>query len=353
MRERLQSLDVLRGITVMAMVLVNNGTGPQQFQMLQHSKWIGLTPCDLVFPMFLFMVGVSVWLSIGRSEVPRTRKIISRSVKLFLIGVALHAWDMFIGGEGNEILSGVRVWGVLERIALCYLAAGLLTQWVQIRHFWKIILGLLVIYMALLYWGNGYAEDETNIAVIIDRFLLSSAHLYHKSAVDPEGLLGTIPAIAHTLIGVLVGRALTDKEKALSDRLLRLFSLAVILCLGGWLLSYGFPFCKRIWSPSYMLVTCGIGTALLALFTLIIDVWKHQGWTRFLVMWGMNPFVLYVLSEMLNPVFGNFGITEAIYNPLAAVIDARIASLLYAFIFVAIIGIAAYTLWCKRLFIKI
>lgn len=352
MKQRLLSLDVLRGITVMAMVLVNNGTGPQHFEMLDHSKWIGLTPCDLVFPMFLFMVGVSIWLSIGRSEKPQTRKILLRSLRMFAIGVVLHAWDMWVWGD-EGILSHLRIWGVLERIALCYAAAGLLTQWVNARHFWKIISGLLLVYMAFLWYGNGYAMDESNWAVIIDRWLLSPAHLYQRMPLDPEGLMGTIPAIAHTLIGVLVGRELCKTEKSLSDRLIQLFLLAVALGLGGWLLSYGFPLCKRIWSPSYVLVTCGIGTGLLALLTVVIDVWKHDRWTRIPVMWGVNPFALYVLSEMFAPVVGRLGINNAIFNPLSQVLDVRVASLIYSLLFVSFIGLFAWVLWRKKWFIKI
>ncbi|MCF0199437.1 MAG: DUF1624 domain-containing protein [Bacteroidaceae bacterium] len=347
--KRLLSLDVLRGLTVFFMIVVNNGVGPQHFEMLDHSKWNGLTPCDLVFPFFLFMVGVSLWLS-RRNLTPR--KILSRTVKMFLIGVALHAWDMIVGGDWN-VLPHLRVWGVLERIALCYGICGFLVMKTTQRTQLRIAAGLMVLYMVLLIIGNGYAQDETNIAAIVDRWLLTDAHLYHKSPVDPEGLLGTIPSIAHTLIGVFVGRLISNKEQPLIVQLVKLFSWAVLLAFAGWLLSYGFPLNKRIWSPSYVLVTCGLATGLLSLLTVGIDILNHKRWCRLFQMFGVNPFFLYVLSEMLSPIVSRLNIPDTLFATFHSVLSAPIASLCYSLLFVSVISLVAWILWKRRIFIKI
>ena len=215
MNHRLLSLDVLRGITIVGMIIVNNGVGERCFVPLEHAVWNGLTPTDLVFPFFLFMVGVSIALSLGKyspaasqplAKGPAIRKVLVRSVKLFLIGLLLTFSGPLLRGKPiPEILEGLRIWGVLQRIALCYLFAALISLYVRPQHLWRVIAALLIAYTAFLLLGNGYAADETNLACRIDRALVGPSHVYAHSPVDPEGLAGTLSAIAHTLIGVVVG----------------------------------------------------------------------------------------------------------------------------------------------------
>lgn len=344
--KRLLSLDVLRGLTVFVMIIVNNGAGPLHFEMLDHSKWNGLTVCDLVFPFFLFMVGVSIHLAsrslskLSTSE--RIKKILLRSLKLFAIGVFLHGWDMWVWGE-SDILQNIRFWGVLERIAVCYCIGSFIYMWVKPQHLWKIAAALLIIYAVLLTVGNGYAQDGTNIAAILDRLYLSEAHLYHKSPIDPEGLMGTISALAHTLIGVMVGRMITEKDKDINIRLVNLFVFAMVLAIIGHLISYEYPLNKRVWSPSYTLMTCAIATGMLALLTYIIDVKGYSRWTGLFNFFGKHAFTLYILSEALAPFAWMSGAPEFIHDNLAKVIDPRIASATYALLydcFVATVGFA-------------
>lgn len=353
---RLQSLDVLRGLTVFGMIIVNNGVGHEQFSTLQHSKWNGLTPCDLVFPFFLFMVGVSMWLSLKKTNFtpskPLVWKIAKRTVILFAIGVLLHAWDALIGGK-EDILANLRVWGVLERIALCYGIGSIILLYVKPARLWTLIIGLLVLYSCLLIWGNGYAEDETNIACVIDRVLFSEAHLYHKSPIDPEGLLGTISALAHTLIGVIVGKYMTEK-KLLSERLLNVLLLAFAIGILGYLLQFGLPLNKRIWSPSYVLVTCALASGLLALFAFLIDEKGHTHWCALFRMFGMNAFFLYVLSEMLSPVFGALDIPEHVFSFYYSFLhSSEWSSALYSLTFDGIFALTAWVMWKRQWFVKI
>lgn len=343
--KRLLSLDVLRGLTVFVMIIVNNGAGPLHFEMLDHSKWNGLTVCDLVFPFFLFMVGVSIHLAsrsmskLSTSE--RTKKILLRSFKLFAIGVLLHGWDMWVCGE-SDIIQNIRFWGVLERIAVCYCIGSFIYMWVKPKHLWKIAALLLIIYAVLLSIGNGYAQDGTNLAAILDRLYLSEAHLYHKSPIDPEGLMGTISSLAHTLIGVMVGRMITDKEKDINTRLVNLFVFAMVLAIIGHLISYEYPLNKRVWSPSYTLMTCAIATGMLGLLTYIIDVKGYSRWTGLFNFFGCHAFTLYILSEAMAPLSWMSGAPELVHDNLAKVIDPRIASATYALLYDAFIGCVGY-----------
>lgn len=343
--KRLLSLDVLRGLTVFVMIIVNNGAGPHHFEMLDHSKWNGLTVCDLVFPFFLFMVGVSIHLAMKSASrltpAQRYTKILKRTIELFAVGVLLHAWDMWICGE-SDIIANVRFWGVLERIALCYGICSCIVLWVKPQHLWKIAAALLIIYAIILTLGNGYAQDGTNIAAILDRLYLSEAHLYHKSPIDPEGLLGTISSLAHTLFGVMVGRMITDKDKDINTRLVNLFVFATVLIIAGHLISYQFPLNKRIWSPSYTLTTCAIATYMLALLTYIIDIKGKQTWCRVFQFFGLHAFLLYILSEALAPLAWNSGAPELVHDNLAKLVDPRIASATYALLYDTVVGIVGF-----------
>ena len=194
---RLLSLDVLRGITVAGMILVNNGYG-ESFAALQHSRWNGLTPCDLVFPFFLFIVGVSTYLSLRKFDFRLSavvaKKVFRRTLLIFLIGLAINWFDLAIGGDWLP-LDHIRIFAVLQRIALCYCAASFFALTVPHRFTVPAIITLLAVYTIILLLGNGYACDVSNILARVDRFLFGEAHLYHKSPVDPEGLLGTIPSM--------------------------------------------------------------------------------------------------------------------------------------------------------------
>ncbi len=351
--KRLLSLDILRGLTVAGMILVNNGAGHEHFLPLTHCQWNGMTPCDLVFPFFLFMVGVSIPMS-SKTDLSR---VLWRSIKMFVIGVLLHAWDMWIGGK-DDILANLRIWGVLERISLCYLAASLFHYYARkngwsAKVLWCSVITLLATYSLILLLGNGYVQDETNIASIIDRALVGEAHLYHKSPIDPEGLLGTIPSIAHTLIGIRVGLTIKDKD-VLPQRLIRLFTLAGTLAILGYLLSYGLPLNKRIWSPSYVLLTCGLATTFISLFTVHIDIRQRKRWCRPFQWFGTNAIVLYVVSEMLAPIMWNTGIASTLYDGLLNLgCCAKIASLGYALSFVLVMTLLAWVLFRRKIFIKL
>ena len=357
-KQRLLSLDVLRGMTVAGMILVNNGYG-DSFAPLGHSKWNGMTPCDLVFPFFLFMVGVSIFLSLSRhaGEAGVAMKIFKRTVLMFVIGVALHAWDMLIWGDAAEIPGHLRIWGVLQRIALSYCGASFIFLLCKGKHLWKITLSLLVLYAIILLVGNGYSEvAEENWLAKVDKALFGN-HLYKKaldgrSPIDPEGLVGVISGIAHCLIGVICGKAIME-SKGLSEKIMNILVIASAMMIGGYLLSYGLPLNKRIWSPSYVLVTCGMGAALLGLFTWLIDLKGYKKWSIVFQWFGMNALFVYVLSEMFPSVFGVLGISEAIYDFWGFISIPEWHSLCYALTIDAIMAFFAWLLFRKKIIIKL
>ncbi len=416
---RLLSLDVLRGLTVAGMILVNNGYG-ESFQMLRHSQWNGMTPCDLVFPFFLFIMGVSCYVSMSRrgfqSSPAMLRKVVRRTLLLFAIGLFINWFELAMKGTPLD-LQHLRLWAVLQRIALCYLAVSLFALYVPHRYTLHTAAALLVAYTIIIICGNGYAEDASaNILAQADRALFGYDHLYHKSPVDPEGLLGTISSVAHVLLGFYCGRLVTGgkrkeesgerkvesgerkvesgerKVESGERKVESVFCFATVCVFLGYLLTYGLPLNKRIWSPSYVLVTCGLCALLLALlyseerrvkseefatalphnantaaaansslFTLHSSLNKAAANSSLFTLhsslfrvFGTNALALYVASELLAILFGHLGISDAIYGVLHAAIPwAKWASLAYALTFVAINYAIGYVLWKRKIFIKL
>ncbi len=360
--QRLLSLDILRGLTVAGMILVNNGYG-ESFEMLQHSRWNGMTPCDLVFPFFLFIMGISCYLSLSKSNFTPSQavitKIVKRTVLLFLIGLFINWFHNALKGDPG--LDHLRIWAVMQRIALCYLAVSLFALFVRHRYVIPTIALLLIAYTIILLVGNGYAEDaSTNILAQADLQLFGYDHLYHKSPVDPEGLLGTIPSIAHVLLGFYCGR-LIKQSPTVEHKAVNLFVVGAVCVILGYLLTYGLPLNKRIWSPSYVLVTCGLASLLQGLIMFVVD-FKHQD-NRFALLrapffickvFGMNALALYVCSELLSIIFSHFGINDALYSVLhTAIPPEKWASLAYATAFVAINYAIGYLLYRKKIYIKL
>ncbi len=203
--------------------------------------------------------------------------------------------------------------------------------------------------------GDGYAEDASvNILGRTDRFLFGDDHLYHYTPVDPEGLLGTISGIAHVLVGFYCGQ-LIKTAATIEYKMIGLFAVGTVCLMGGYLLSYGLPLNKCVWSPSYMLVTCGLASSLQALIMLLVDVRScNPLYYKPFQIFGMNALILYVCSELLAVLFGSCGVSAMMYDVLHAVITSlKWCSLAYALSFVAIIFLIGYVLYRKRIFIKL
>lgn len=380
---RILALDILRGITIAGMILVNNpGTWEHVYAPLRHAEWNGLTPTDLVFPFFMFIMGISTFISLRKYDFAYShatgRKILRRTVLIFLIGIGVAWFSRFCyywstPAEGKEF--GTRLWeavwsfprlrilGVMPRLALCYGMASILALTVKHSRLPWIIGSLLLGYFVLLLCGNGFVYGEENILSVVDRAVLTRPHMYWDNGIDPEGVLSTLPSLAHVLLGFWVGSKMFSGQKTQADRLLLLFLTGTVLTFAGLLLSYGCPINKKIWSPTYVLTTCGLASSLLALLIWIIDVKGYRRWTRFFEAFGINPLFMYVLGGVLGILFGSIrfpwgegsiSIHGFLYNVLLQPIFGDTGgSLAYALLFIAINWCIGYQLYKRKIYIKI
>jgi len=381
--QRLLALDVLRGITIAGMILVNNpGSWDTVYAPLRHASWNGLTPTDLVFPFFMFIMGVSTCISLRKYRFEFSRsagwKILKRTCVIFAIGLGIAWFSMFcrvwssptnqnlsfwsLLGQSVWTFDRIRILGVLQRLALSYGCAAIIAVLVKHKYIPYIIVTLLVGYLLILIFGNGYEYNETSILSVVDRAVLGFKHMYKDNGIDPEGLLSTIPAIAHVLIGFSVGKWLMS-EIDIREKMLRLFLLGTILTFTGFLLNYGIPINKKVWSPTFVLVTCGLASSFLAFLIWIIDVKGYKKWSRFFEAFGVNPLFMYMVAAILSILLGSIHFTynEAsvslhgfVYNMLVQpVFGNYLGSLLFAVLFVCVVWICGYFLYKKKIYIKI
>lgn len=359
---RLRSLDMLRGLTVMLMIFVNNGAGDEIFSTLQHSRWNGMTPCDLVFPFFLFIMGISTYLSMRKSRFAWSRhmlwKIGRRTLLLFLIGLFINWFGMAVDGRPADF-AHLRVMGVMQRIAICYGATALLVLVCantlrSMRAIPAVVAVLLAVYAAILLLGGGYAYDaQANILAQVDLHVLGYDHLYHKSPVDPEGLLSSVAAVCNTLLGFYAAHLAFRRTGGVGQKALAFLLTGAVLVLAGYLLAFALPLNKRVWSPSYVCLSCGLCALLQGLLIHLVD-----GKTAFrgtlLLVFGTNPLFLYVVSEVLNMAFGAMGLNMAAYGALRRCIaDGCWASVAYAALFTALHAAIGWPLWKRKIYIKL
>lgn len=384
--KRLLSLDILRGITIAGMILVNNpGSWGDIYAPLRHAAWNGLTPTDLVFPFFMFIMGVSTYFSLRKYNFEFTwksfAKILRRTVVIFAIGLGIAWFGLFLRGILNDKtfldavanFDHIRILGVMPRLALCYGIGATMALLIPHRSLPWVVGAMLVVYAVILLLGNGFAFSDDNVISIVDHKVLGENHMYTDTIdgvslkFDPEGLLSTLPSIAHMLIGFICGGLILG-TKDNHERICRLFIVGTILTFSGFLLDFGLPINKKIWSPTFVLTTCGLASSFLALLIWIIDIRGHQKWCRFFESFGVNPLFMYCLGAVLSIVIGSVripsGLTESgmisikgwlykgIFMPLCQG-DATLASLLFAIIFVLFNWCIGYILYKKHIFIKI
>lgn len=366
-KKRLLALDVLRGITIAGMIMVNNpGSWGYVYAPLQHAPWIGLTPTDLVFPFFMFIMGISTYISLRKYNFEFSRsaalKILKRTVVIFAIGLGI-SWFSLLCRTGDVFpFDHIRILGVMQRLALCYGATAIIALIMKHKYIPYLIAFLLIGYFIVLITGNGFEYNTTNILSIVDRAVLGEAHMYKDNGIDPEGVLSTIPSIAHVLIGFCVGKLLME-VKDINEKIERLFLVGTILTFAGFLLSYGCPISKKIWSPTFVLVTCGLASSFLALLVWIIDVKGYTKWSRFFESFGVNPLFIYVMGAVLSILLGSITFTYGgetislhgyIYNVLLRPwLGDYPGSLAFALLFVTLNWCIGYVLYKKKIYIKI
>lgn len=298
---RLLSLDVFRGITIALMIIVNTPGNREAYRQLDHAEWSGLTMTDLVFPFFLFIVGVSIVFSLAkRLEKGTTDGLIPQIFKRALI---IYAFGMVLNAIPNYHPSTIRILGVLQRIAICYFFASLLflktSLKAQIAVAAAALLGywLAMTYIPVPGIGAGILTKEGSLASWLDRAVLG-AHTYRSGVYDPEGILSTIPALATTLLGVFTGLGLRS-GRAQFEKVKGLLVAGFVSVAAGWLWGLAFPINKALWTSSYVLVTAGLALWLLALCYWLIEMKNIKAWGRPFEIFGINAIAAYMLPIFL------------------------------------------------------
>jgi predicted acyltransferase len=425
---RLVSLDVFRGMTIAGMVLVNNpGTWDAIYPPLEHAEWNGITPTDFIFPFFLFIVGVAIPIALGkRTAEGVTRdvylKIISRAFLIFFIGLFMAAFPLFdfskegipmyakiiemfalvtvvywlLTGKTTEPLillsvlavflavlyfagfplvftniENLRIPGVLQRIAVCYLITSLIflhTNWKQLA-----IIGVVLLFF---YWllmtiipvpgceVTTINDKACNIAAYVDRTVFGLNHIWKQAKVyDPEGFLSTIPAVVTTIAGVLTGLWLKSKRTDL-EKVSGMFFFGLVLIVAAWCWNPFFPFNKALWTSSYVLYTAGLALCFLGFCYYLIDIKGYKTWTKPFVIFGVNALALFIGSGLMARMIGIIKVPgkegsqvslqgwiyDTVFVPLA---DAKTSSLLFAICFILFWLFLMWLLYRKRIYIKV
>jgi predicted acyltransferase len=394
-RERLVALDVFRGLTVAGMLLVNNpGSWSAIYPPLAHATWHGWTPTDLIFPFFLFIVGITTHLSLdarrARGDAPSVlvRQVLRRGALIVLCGLFLSWFPGFTYARTDALadatlldrvvhrLEHLRLPGVLQRIGLAYIAGGLLV--LRLRWRQQIVAAALIL---LGYWalmtivpvpgtggqlGAALLDDPSQVlSAWLDRTLLGEAHLWSGSRTwDPEGLLSTLPAVGTVLLGALTGAWLGQKARPIGDRLSAMFAVGSLLMVLGSMWGWVFPINKGLWTSSYVVFTGGMAAVALATCLWLIDVQRVRWWTQPFVVYGTNPLVAFLGSGIMARLIGGMitwesdgrrvSLQQVVYeSAFASWAAPRVASLLFALAFVLVWYLILLVLHRRGIVVKV
>ena len=391
MNQRFYSLDVFRGATVCLMILVNNpGNWEHIYPPLEHASWHGLTPTDLVFPFFLFAVGNAMALTMPKLEAAGAstfwKKIIKRTILIFLIGLFLNWWP-FVRWQSDSLNfkhwvdpvspeNGIRILGVLQRIAICYFLASVILYYFKVKQSLYITLTLLVVYWILCVIGN--PADPYSLSgwfgTDVDKKILGVAHMYKGEGVafDPEGIMSTIPSTVEVIFGYLIGNYIHRKGKNF-EMVSSLFVAGVVMLIAGFCWDMVFPINKKIWTSSFTIYTSGLATITIATMIYVIELKNIKGWlTRFFDVFGKNALFVFALSAFLPRLLGliriplnshSNGEDKIVYtNPWnwlyqKALVhipgDPRLGSLVYALCVITFMWAICWWLDRRKIYIKV
>ncbi|MBT2563318.1 DUF5009 domain-containing protein [Pedobacter sp. ISL-68] len=382
-KQRLLSLDFFRGLTVAAMILVNNpGSWGHIYAPLEHAEWNGCTPTDLIFLFFLWIVGVSIAfaMSSSKADPPSHQKTIIKAIKrgiiLYLLGFFLAIFGKIISTIIDdrsiwEAFQTVRLLGVLQRIGIVFIISSIIFIKVSNKTIFKILIVILALYWALMTFipvpGVGYPnlEKETNLAAWIDRGILTEAHTWASSKTwDPEGVLSTLPAVGTCLFGILVGVWMRRKDVDNATKVAWLFTTGITAVILGLLWDLQFPINKALWTSSYVLYAGGLASIGMALCYWIIDVQGYKKFTTPFVVYGVNAITVFFLAGLMPRVLNLIQITkpdgtktgllvrfyETCYTPFFSPINA---SLVWAITYVLGFYVLLYFMYKKNIIIKV
>lgn len=371
---RYLSIDFFRGATLAFMIIVNTaGTWEHVYPPLQHASWHGCTPTDLVFPSFMFIIGVSMWFSFGKFNhawsAEAGKKILKRTVLLFLIGVLMYKLP-FVWRDWDTC----RIMGVPQRLALGYGLASVLVLNLNRRALIWVSAGILLLYWGILYWfgtpgGDPYMA-ETSAVLRFDKWLLGEAHLYNgevapgvKLPFDPEGVLSTLPSIVTVILGWLSGELMARRSKQINLLVRDLLALGLICGFAGLAWDLFFPINKKLWTSSYVLYAGGLSMVFLAGSVWLMDIQKWRTGAGFFFTFGANSLFAYLLSEVLVIFWFNItwvsgdhttNLQEWIYQTIFRPIDGgNFGSFLFALAYMLLCWLVCRWLFVRKIFIKL
>ena len=386
MSKRLISVDVFRGFTIGLMIIVNNpGSWQFVYGPLRHAEWHGWTPTDMVFPFFLFIVGVAISLSFSKnlqhdvSKKDLLKKIFRRTLIIFGLGLLLNGWPFGIPLSAAaatqfslshiiDSIVNIRIFGVLQRIALCYMIASLIYILFPSFKSRLMITGMIILVYELAMrlpliegWGEGNFELESNFARYVDIKLVGAGNMYavNKIPFDPEGLLSTLTATVTTLLGIFTGDILVHKSDPYK-KLIFLSGLGFILFVSGALLDFFEPINKQLWTVSYTFFMGGWAMIILSISIWFIDMKGWKKWLLPFIVLGSNPIVIYVGSSLLAKTLylikfeETVSLKSIIYgNIFQPVAGDYFGSFLYAIVYLAGWTFVGWLMYQKKIFVKI
>jgi len=365
--DRYPALDVLRGMTIALMILVNTpGSWQYVYSPLRHAEWHGCTPADLVFPFFLFAVGASLFFSFYKNQTTLTREALIRTGRrvllIFLIGIFINSYPQWMTD-----FSQFRIMGVLQRIALAYGMTALIVLIAPRRRLPFVVAAILLIYWAILYFlgGSDPYSLHTNAAIAFDGAILGESHLYQGFGIpfDPEGILSSLPSVATVLTGYLAGIMIAETARDRAPVQLSLFG--IVFTIAGYLWGFVFPVNKPLWTSSYVLYTAGLASLLFALLIYLIDLRGYKKWSLPFSVFGRNPLFLFILSVIWgktlrllihipdgrnNTLTGSAWLYQNVFAPPAGNLNGSLAYAMAHIIFFWLIG---YVLYKRRIFVKV
>lgn len=356
--DRLISLDAFRGFTIAAMILVNfPATHKIKYDFVCHSKWNGITPADFIFPFFIFIIGVSIALAYtkqinsGRSKLKMTSKIVSRTIKIFAVGMLLRLLPNFDIGN-------IELPGVLQRIALVFLISAILFLFTDWKIQVTVGLLILVLYSVAMQLvpvpgiGTGVLEPGRNMAAWIDRMVIP-ASLMNKKGFDSEGFFSSLPAVSNCIAGMIAGKLMLSRQ-SVEKKIIWLFILGAAFIVIGQAWNWSFPINKKIWTSSFVLYTSGWAAIIFAISIWVADVLGYKKWTFPGIVFGSNAIAIYILADVFDTFFLHSTIKSLVYESLINInIYPKAASLIWATFNLLVCYFASLFLYRKRIFIKL
>lgn len=364
---RFLALDVFRGLTVCFMIIVNTpGSWAHIYGPLEHAAWHGFTATDLVFPSFLFAVGNAMAFSMHKYETQGSaafwKKTLTRAGLIFLIGSLMYWFPFYKVVDGHYMikpLATLRLLGVLQRIALCYLFGAIIIHYTKPTTT-AVVGGLLL----LLYWGIMYVfGDYTltgNAALKVDLAIIGDAHMYHGEGIafDPEGILSTLSSIVNVLIGYLVGLFIRRHGNTY-ETIARIMVAGAVIIFAAFCWDIVFPFNKKIWTSSFVLLTCGIDMLILAVLIYTLEIKKITQGSYFFLVFGRNPLFIYLLSNIIIITMSRISVGDTtlsgwIYRDvLCSIASPVFASFLFAICYMLLNWSIGYVLDKRKIYIKV